>query len=87
MKIIFLGDIIGRSGCSSIKQNLTKIIEENKIDFVVVNGENSDETGFGITENITNELISCGVDVITTGNHVWDQKETSQYIVSEKKDF
>ena len=85
MKIIFLGDIIGRSGCNSIKQNLTKIIKENKIDFVVVNGENADETGFGITENITNELISCGVDVITTGNHVWDQKETSQYIVSEKR--
>ena len=85
MKIIFLGDIIGRSGCNSIKQNLTKIIKENKIDFVVVNGENADDTGFGITENITNELISCGVDVITTGNHVWDQKETSQYIVTEKR--
>ena len=58
---------------------------KKKIDFVVVNGENAHETGVGISENITNELISCGVDVITTGNHVWDQKETLEHIKHEKR--
>tara|TARA_Y100000816_G_C26033166_1_gene540925 strand:+ start:285 stop:1088 length:804 start_codon:yes stop_codon:yes gene_type:complete len=85
MKILFLGDIVGVTGCSSVKKNLSKIISENKIDFVIVNGENAHETGVGISENITNELISCGVDVITTGNHVWDQKETLDYIKHEKR--
>ena len=85
MKILFLGDIVGVSGCDSVKKNLSKIISEKKIDFVVVNGENAHETGVGISENITNELISCGVDVITTGNHVWDQKETLEHIKHEKR--
>ena len=85
MKILFLGDIVGVSGCNSIKKNLNKIISENCIDFVVVNGENSHESGVGISENISNELISCGVDVITTGNHVWDQKETLDHIKTEKR--
>jgi len=85
MKILFLGDIVGVSGCGSVKKNLSKIISEKKIDFVVVNGENAHETGVGISENITNELISCGVDVITTGNHVWDQKETLEHIKHEKR--
>ena len=85
MKILFLGDIVGVSGCGSVKKNLSKIISEKKIDFVVVNGENAQETGVGISENITNELISCGVDVITTGNHVWDQKETLEHIKHEKR--
>ena len=85
MKILFLGDIVGATGCGSVKKNLSKIISEKKIDFVVVNGENAHETGVGISENITNELISCGVDVITTGNHVWDQKETLEHIKHEKR--
>ena len=85
MKLFFLGDIVGKTGCDSIKKNLSNIIIKNKIDFVVVNGENAAENGFGITENITNELLLCGVDVITTGNHVWDQKETTEHIKNEKR--
>ena len=85
MKILFLGDIVGVSGCNSIKKNLNKIIIDNNIDFVLVNGENAHETGVGISENITNELLSCGVDAITTGNHVWDQKETLEHIKHEKR--
>ena len=85
MKLFFLGDIVGKTGCDSIKKNLSNIIIKNKIDFVVVNGENAAENGFGITENITNELLLCGVDVITTGNHVWDQKETTEHINNEKR--
>ena len=85
MKILFLGDIVGPSGCDAIKKNLKNIINREKIDFVIVNGENAAAEGVGITENITNEILSCNVDVITTGNHVWDQKETVEHIEKEKK--
>ena len=85
MKIFFLGDIVGRSGCLSIKKYLQNIVKDNNIDFVIVNGENAADQGVGITEKITNELFNCGVDVITTGNHVWDQKETVNHIEREKR--
>ena len=85
MKIFFLGDIVGRSGCLSIKKYLQHIVKDNNIDFVIVNGENAADQGVGITEKITNELFNCGVDVITTGNHVWDQKETVNHIEREKR--
>ena len=85
MKFLFLGDIVGFSGCDKLKKNLPEIIIKKKIDFVVVNGENSFDSGVGITENIMTELLSSGVDVITTGNHVWDQKETYHFIKNEKR--
>ena len=85
MKILFLGDIVGNVGCNAVKSNISNIIKTKKIDFVIVNGENSYSTGVGITENIANELFSCGIDVITTGNHVWDQKETFEHIQTEKR--
>ena len=85
MKIFFLGDIVGRSGCLSIKKYLQNIVKDNNIDFVIVNGENAADQGVGITEKITNELFNCGVDVITTGNHVWDQKEIVSHIEREKR--
>ncbi len=85
MKILFLGDIVGNVGCNAIKSNISNIIKTKKIDFVIVNGENSYSTGVGITENIANEFFSCGIDVITTGNHVWDQKETFEHIQTEKR--
>ena len=87
--------IPGNAGTSKIAQNinldylnfnsLLKIIKSNKINFVIVNGENAAKEGVGITENIVNELLSCGVDVITTGNHVWDQKETLEFIKKQKR--
>ena len=85
MRILFLGDVVGKSGCTSIKKNLKNIIKQKNIDFVIVNGENAAEEGVGISEKISNELFSYGVDVITTGNHVWDLKETAQYITQENK--
>ena len=85
MRIFFLGDIVGKAGCSSIKQNLQTIIKEKQIDFVIVNGENAANEGLGITEQISKDLFQCGVDVITTGNHVWDQKETANHIEKEKR--
>jgi len=83
MKIFFLGDIVGRSGRAAIYKNLRNIIKDKKIDFVVANAENAADQGVGITEKISNELFKSGVDVITTGNHVWDQKETANHIEKE----
>ena len=85
MNILFLGDIVGHSGCSAVKEFLPGIKKSKKINFVVVNGENAAREGVGITENIVNELLGCGVDVITTGNHIWDQKETFEFIKKEKR--
>ena len=85
MKIFFLGDIVGRSGRLAVVKNLKDILEKKKIDFVVVNGENAADQGVGITETISNDLFNSGVDVITTGNHVWDQKETINHIERETR--
>ena len=85
MKILFLGDIVGESGCYAVKKYLPQKIKEKKIDFVIVNGENAAKEGVGITQEITNNLFDCGVDVITTGNHVWDQKETASHIEKENR--
>ena len=85
MRILFLGDVVGPSGCEAIKKNLQNQIKINKINFVIVNGENAADQGVGITKKISNDFFDCGVDVITTGNHVWDQKETVDYINKEKR--
>ena len=85
MKIFFLGDIVGKSGRLTVIKNLKDILEKKKIDFVIVNGENAADQGVGITEEISNDLFNSGVDVITTGNHVWDQKETIDYIERETR--
>ena len=84
MKIIFLGDVMGRSGRHALRDHLPGLIDEHQIDFVIANGENS-AGGFGITEPICKELYSYGVNVITTGNHLWDQKEISNYIDKDNK--
>ena len=85
MRILFLGDIVGDSGCNSLKKNLSNILKKRDIDFVIANGENAAKEGVGITENITEEILNSGVDVITTGNHVWDQKETFEFIKRQKR--
>ena len=85
MRILFLGDVVGVSGCSKILNNLQSEIDKRKIDFVIVNGENSAEPGVGLTEKICKDFFNCGVDVITTGNHVWDQKDIMSYIDKESR--
>ena len=85
MKILFLGDVVGISGTSKILNNLKSEIEKKKIDFVIVNGENSAEPGVGLTEKICEDFFNCGVNVITSGNHVWDQKEIMSYIDKENR--
>ena len=85
MNILFLGDVVGSSGCEAVEKYLPKKIEELEIDFVIANGENAAKEGVGITEEITNNLFKAGVNVITTGNHVWDQKETVKHIEKENR--
>ncbi len=85
MRILFLGDVVGPPGCRAIEKNLSNQIKEKKIDFVVANGENAADSGVGITEKITADFFNYGVNVITTGNHVWDQKETADHINRENK--
>ena len=85
MRILFLGDVVGNSGCSKILNNLLSQKELNKIDFVIVNGENAAEAGVGLTKEICEDFFKCGVDVITTGNHVWDQKDIMKFIDNENR--
>ena len=85
MKILFLGDAVGIPGRSMILSNLLSEIKNKKIDFVVLNGENAADSGLGLTEEICKDFFNCGVDVITTGNHVWDQKETMSHIEKEHR--
>ena len=85
MKILFLGDVIGIAGCSKISNNLLDRIKKNKIDFVIINGENAADSGVGLTKEICQDFFNCGVDVITTGNHVWDQKEIMEFIDKEDR--
>ena len=79
MKILIVGDVVGRSGRNAVARHLPALREELALDFVVVNGENAAH-GFGITEAICNDLYRNGADAITTGNHVWDQREIMNYI-------
>ena len=76
---------MGTSGCSKIKNNLSEQIEINNINFVIVNGENADETGVGLTREICQNFFKSGVNVITTGNHVWDQKDLMSFADKEKR--
>ena len=85
MRILFLGDVVGISGCSKIYNNLFDQIKKNDIDFVIINGENADETGVGLTKKICEDFFNCGVNVITTGNHIWDQKDIMNFIDKESR--
>ena len=85
MRILFLGDVVGNAGCSKITENLSQEIKKNEIDFVIVNGENADMSGVGLTEKICDNFFKSGVDVITTGNHVWDQKNIMNFIEKENR--
>ena len=79
MRVLFLGDVVGRSGRVAVIEHLPKLRERYALDFVVVNGENA-AGGFGITEPILAELLGAGADVVTTGNHVFDQREALVFI-------
>jgi hypothetical protein len=79
MRLLFCGDIVGRSGRDVLIEHMPRLRKELGLDFVIANGENA-AGGFGITEKICQDLYGAGIDAITTGNHVWDQRETSAFI-------
>src|SRR6184192_3856424 len=79
MRILFIGDVVGRSGRGILLERLGALVRDWKLDSVAVNGENA-AGGFGITEAIYQELVDAGADVITGGNHSWDQKEALVFI-------
>lgn len=79
MRLLFLGDIVGRTGRTAVCDMLPTLIARHAIDFVVINGENS-AGGFGITEAILHDLLDAGADCVTLGNHAFDQKETLVFI-------
>jgi 2',3'-cyclic-nucleotide 2'-phosphodiesterase len=79
MRILFVGDVVGRSGRNIVTERLAGLVSDWKLDCVIVNGENA-AGGFGITEAIYHELIDAGADAITLGNHAWDQREALVFI-------
>jgi len=79
MRILFIGDVVGRAGRAAVNERLPGLIKDWKLDLVVVNGENA-AGGFGITETIYTELVDAGADAITLGNHAWDQREALVFI-------
>jgi metallophosphoesterase (TIGR00282 family) len=84
MNILFIGDIFGRPGRQLLKTGLAAIISRHEIDFVIANAENA-AAGFGITREIGDQLLEWGVDVMTSGNHIWDKKEALDYIGAEPR--
>jgi metallophosphoesterase (TIGR00282 family) len=84
LTILFLGDIVGEPGRSAVIANLPRLKESHAVDFVIVNGENA-AGGRGITPKITIDLLRAGASVITTGDHIWDQKEIISFIDTEPR--
>ncbi len=84
MKVLFVGDIVGKTGRTALKALLPSLTDKYKVDLVVVNGENI-AGGFGLTESLVLELFSMGVHVVTTGNHVWDKKDFVHYISKDNR--
>tara|TARA_B100000579_G_scaffold284179_1_gene235519 strand:+ start:277 stop:1086 length:810 start_codon:yes stop_codon:yes gene_type:complete len=85
MNILILGDVFGPPGMKAIKEKLPGIIKKKKIDFVVINGENAGDGGVGITKKNIQDFFEAGADVITSGNHIWDEKEAVEFIASEER--
>jgi metallophosphoesterase (TIGR00282 family) len=84
MKILFIGDIIGKPGRDLLQKGLRTLIEHYGVDFVIANAENS-AGGFGITKDVGDAILETGVDVMTSGNHIWDKKEAIEYIALEPR--
>jgi metallophosphoesterase (TIGR00282 family) len=79
MKILLIGDIVGKPGRRAVRELLPDIVEEHRIDFVIANCENA-ASGFGVTGEVVEELLSTQIDVLTSGNHIWDKREVMGFI-------
>jgi len=84
MRILFIGDVFGRPGRDIVRRAVPALVERESLDFVIANVENA-AAGFGITGDIADTILGYGVDVMTTGNHVWDKKEVLDYIPRQPK--
>lgn len=84
MKLLFIGDIVGEPGRRAVKLLVPKLRAQHSLDFVIANGENS-AGGSGITPRTADEIFAAGVDVITSGDHLWDQKEVMELLANEKR--
>ncbi len=84
MRILFLGDVVGQSGRRAVVETLPDFRRRYRVDFVVVNGDNAAH-GFGLTGGVVAKLFEAGADVVTTGNHTWDQREIIPYLDKERR--
>src|SRR5437667_7099745 len=84
MRVLFIGDIVGSPGREIVRERLADLVSQKKIDLVIANGENS-ASGFGITPKIVDELLKCGVEVISGGNHSWDRREIMEFMPHEAR--
>ena len=85
MRILFIGDIMGRPGRGAVSSEIPKLREDyGGFDFIIANGENS-AAGFGLTEKVMNELFNAGIDILTNGNHVWDKRDFIPVLDAEKR--
>src|SRR5688572_15274140 len=84
MKLLFIGDVVGRPGRELLRKGLRPLIDHHGADFVIANVENA-AAGFGVTKDICDTFLEWGVDVMTSGNHVWDKKEAHEYIAAERR--
>jgi 2',3'-cyclic-nucleotide 2'-phosphodiesterase len=84
VNILFIGDILGRPGRDLVGDHLRDLIERHTLELVVANGENA-AAGFGITPRLAEELLALGIDVITTGNHIWDRREIMEYFPQQPR--
>lgn len=84
MRILFIGDVIGKPGREIVASVLPRLTEEQRIDLIIANGENL-AGGFGVTGAVAQEMFALGIDLMTSGNHVWDKKEVEEYIAKEER--
>jgi calcineurin-like phosphoesterase len=84
MRILFIGDIFGKPGREIVRRAVPALLDQRDIDFVIANVENS-AAGFGVTGDIADTILGYGIDVMTSGNHIWDKKEVLEYIPRQPK--
>ena len=84
VKLLFIGDIVGEPGRRAVKTLVPALRQDHRLDFIIANGENS-AGGNGITPRIADEIYASGVDVITSGDHLWDQKEVVHLLANESR--
>ncbi len=84
MNLLFVGDVVGRPGRAALRARLPELVQRHQVEFTIANGENA-AGGMGLTAATAEELLACGVDVLTTGNHVWRRRELAHFIEGERR--